>query len=169
VSRSACSSTMASRYPTVMEHGIDPARAHGMFADFMQDAPMVCHNMRYDWTRALEPEWARLGVPPAGRVGFCSMLLSRRVIHETRRHNLDTLKAHFRVQSGTSHHALADVDTVVRLFTDVIGPRLSAAGIDTLDEIRRFSRRTPIRTCLAEIKAAGTRSDAGTVKSAMKE
>ena len=96
------------------EHGIDPTRAHGMLADFMQDAPMVCHNMRYDWTCALEPEWARLGVPPAGRVGFCSMLLSRRVIHETGRHNLDTLKAHFRVQSGTSHHALADVDTVVR-------------------------------------------------------
>ena len=69
------------------------------------------HNLSYDWNRALVPEWERLRVRPAGCAGFCTMLLSRRVIHETRKHNLDVLKAHFRIESGYSHHADADVET----------------------------------------------------------
>jgi len=134
------------------EHGVAPRKAHALFRDYVQGDPIVCHNLSYDWDRALGPEWKRLRCQPAGRAGFCTMLLSRRVIHETSKHNLDLLKAHFRIQSGQSHQASADVETVVQLFSSVLAPRLSAAGIDTLDAIRAFSRRTPIRNCLAEIR-----------------
>ena len=140
------------------EHGVAPRKAHTMFRNYVQGAPIVCHNLSYDWDRALTPEWKRLRCKPVGQAGFCTMLLARRVIHETSKHNLDLLKAHFRIQSGQSHQASADVETVVQLFASVLAPRLSAAGIDTLDAIRAFSRRTPIRQCLAEIREHRPRS-----------
>ncbi len=133
------------------EQGIDPVKAHAAFASYVDGAPIVCHNLNYDWNRALMPEWRRLGVNPVGCAGFCSMLLTRRVIHETRKHNLDLLKAHFKIDSGRSHQAAADVQTVVQLFTSVIAPRLTAAGIDSFDAICKFSRKTPIKKCLQEI------------------
>ena len=133
------------------ENGIAPAEAHAMFADYANGDPIVCHNLNYDWNRALVPEWNRLRVPQAGCAGFCTMLLSRRVIWETCKHNLETLKAHFHIDSGRSHQAAADVETVVRIFADVMAPRLSAAGINTFKDICTFSRRTPIKKCLSEI------------------
>jgi DNA polymerase III alpha subunit (gram-positive type) len=123
-----------------------------MFANYASGAPLVCHNLSYDWNRALIPEWNRLGIQQAGCSGFCSMLLSRRVIWETQKHNLDLLKAYFNIDSGRSHQAGADVETVVKIFTSVIGPRLSAAGIDSFQKICSFSRKTPIKKCLKEIK-----------------
>lgn len=132
--------------------GIDPVEAHARFAAYVRGDPIVCHNLSYDWGRALGPEWARLGVVPAGCEGFCSMLLSRRVIHETRTHNLETLKAHFRIDSGASHHAGVDVATTVQLLSSVIAPRLAAAGIDTFKDVRAFSRRSPVKACLAQIR-----------------
>jgi DNA polymerase III epsilon subunit-like protein len=129
------------------QNGKDPAEAHAMFADYAAGDPLVCHNLGYDWDRALVPEWNRLGIQAAGCPGFCSMLLSRRVIWETKKHNLDLLKAHFKIDSGRSHQAGADVETVVRIFTSVIGPRLSAAGIDSFQQIRTFSRKSPIKKC----------------------
>ncbi|MCF7855678.1 MAG: GYF domain-containing protein [Candidatus Pacebacteria bacterium] len=136
------------------KHGLNPEKAHAKFADYVRGAPIASHNMSYDWNRALCPEWNRLGLQPAGRVGFCTMLLSRRVVHETKKHNLETLKSRFKIHSGRSHQALADVQTVVQLFSSVLAPRLSAAGLNTFDSICNFSHRTPIRKCLAEIQDA---------------
>lgn len=133
------------------ENGTDPLAAHTMFSEYVNGAPLVCHNLSYDWNRALVPEWNRLGIAAAGRAGFCSMLLSRRVIGETKKHNLDLLKSRFSINSGRSHQAAADVETVVQIFTSVIAPRLSAAGINTFKDISAFSRRTPIKKCLEEV------------------
>ncbi len=134
-------------------NGLAPREAHALFAEYVQGAPLVCHNLSYDWNRALGPEWQRLGVPPAGCEGFCSMLLARRVIHETSKHKLDILKAHFGLDTGESHHAGVDVETVVQLFTKVMQPRLTSAGLDTFEAVKAFSRRSPVKRCLADIRA----------------
>jgi len=135
-------------------HGIDPSDAHARFGEYVSGCPLVCHNISYDWNRALVPEWERLGCSPIGTRGFCTMLLARRTIHETRKYNLEILRSHFGIRSGRSHHAAGDVDAVVQLFTGVIAPRLAAAGIDTFGAVQAFTRRTPIRKCLSEIMNA---------------
>ena len=131
------------------ENGISPTEAHRRFAVYVNGAPLVCHNLAYDWNRALLPEWNRLDLPPPGRPGFCTLLLSRRVIGELRRHNLDGLKNYFNIRTGRSHQAAADVQTVVVLYSEILAPRLTDAGIHSFDEICKFSRRTPIKKCLS--------------------
>jgi DNA polymerase III epsilon subunit-like protein len=128
-------------------NGIDPVEAHRRFDEYADGASIVCHNLSYDWNRALQPEWRRLGLSPKMRAGFCSMLLARRVIYETPRHNLDLLKYHFGIDTGRSHQAAADVATVVELFRLVMSRRLQAAGIDSFEDVCAFSRMTPVAKC----------------------
>jgi DNA polymerase III epsilon subunit-like protein len=54
------------------------------------DQPIVAYNISFDWNRALEPEYARLGLPPAGCRGFCAMTLARRVITGTENFKLES-------------------------------------------------------------------------------
>ena len=76
-------------------NGVDPLRAHASFKDFSGDLPIVTHNLSFDWNRALYPEWARLGLPPIGRRGFCTLMLSRRLVDETKSYSLDALRRTF--------------------------------------------------------------------------
>ena len=62
------------------EHGQEPETAHGRWREYAADQPIVAYNITFDWNRALEPEYARLGLPPAGRRGFCAMTLAVGVI-----------------------------------------------------------------------------------------
>ncbi len=133
------------------KEGMEPTKGHRLFSDYVRGDPIVCHNLNYDWNRALTPEWDRLGLVPAGCRGFCSMLLSRRVVHEFRDHGLDSLKNRFSIDSGRSHQALADVETVVKLFQRVYAPRLEAANINTFEAVSAFSKRTPVDKCREEI------------------
>lgn len=135
-------------------HGVSPGKAYAAMRAYVADAPLVCHNLAYDWSRALLPEWKRLGIEPIGRPGFCSLLLARRVLADVPGHGLVALKAHYGYDVGVSHHADGDVATTVRLLQEQIGPRLEAAGITELAAIQKFSRRTPIAACRALILAA---------------
>jgi len=111
------------------KNGEDPLRAHAMFRDFAGDLPVVAHNLSFDWNRALYPEWSRLGLAPVGRRGFCSLMLSRRVVDETRSYSLDALRKSFGISGTFSHRAFGDVDTMVTLFGQIFRPRLEGAGI----------------------------------------
>ena len=133
------------------EHGLEPRRAHEQFRDYLGDVPLVAHNLSFDWDRCLEPEWGRLGIAPFARRGFCSMLLCRRVIPETRSHRLSYLKEHFGLAGGQSHRALNDGTTTVELIRRVLQPKLSSAGLETFEAIARFSRHTPVRKCWEQI------------------
>ncbi len=130
------------------KHGEEPFRVHTAFREFARDYPLVAHNLSYDWNRCLEPEWARLGVPPIGRRGFCAMMLARRLLYEITSCRLDALKARFRLTQTQSHRATNDVLTVVELFLKVYRPRLEAAGVDTFASVSAFAKRTPVATCL---------------------
>ena len=131
------------------EHGQSPVSAHETFRQYARDYPLVAHNLAYDWNRALVPEWMSLGLAPIGQRGFCTMLLARRAISGVASFRLDALKSHFRLGDNQSHKALHDVQTVVRLFTTVIKPRLAHAGLTTFREWAEFSRQ-PIAQCLLQ-------------------
>lgn len=135
-------------------HGENPFRVHMAFRDYARDYPLVAHNLSYDWNRCLEPEWARLGVPQIGRRGFCSMMLARRLVQETRSYRLEALKHCFRLTQHRSHQAENDVLTVVELFQRIYRERLECAGLDTFEAVTAFAKRTPVAKCLDIIRGA---------------
>ena len=137
-------------------HGVPPVEAYEALRAYVDGAPLVCHNLAFDWNRALVPEWQRLGIAPVGEPGFCTLLLARRVLTDVPGYGLEALKEHYGYDVGVSHHADGDVVTSVRLLQEQIGPRLEAASITELGAIRKFSRRSPIADCRAQIAAASS-------------
>lgn len=133
-------------------HGEDPIVAYTRFHDFAQGLPLVAHNLSYDWNRALLPEWQRLGVNQIGQRGFCTLMLSRRLIDECTSYKLDVLRSTFGLSSADAHRAFGDVSTLVDLFSQVFKPRLIAAGLQSFDEISDFSKRNPVAKCLSQVK-----------------
>lgn len=129
------------------QYGIDPWDAHHAFHHYVGSAPLVAHNLSFDWDRVLLPEMQRMNHPITGQRGFCSLCLARRTLQEMHSHRLDVLKYTFDIQTGTSHRAGNDVQTLVQLLTHHIRPRLEWAGISGFEAIRLFSLKTPIRLC----------------------
>lgn len=140
-------------------HGSPPRAVHQAFRNYAGDLPLVAHNLSFDWDRCLEPEWRRLGLPAAGRRGFCSMMLARRVVPEATSYRLDALKSLFALPERESHRAANDVQTLVDLYLQVYGPRLTAAGIESILEVQRFAKRTPVAKCLDQIRSASKREE----------
>ena len=131
------------------QHGSLPREAHAAFLAYAGDLPMVAYNLSFDWDRVLHPEYARLGVPVAGRRGFCALTLSRRVVRDMPNYRLDTLKAHYRLNlGGRSHQGHQDVETVTSLFEQVLAPTISGVGINGFAAVADFARRTPVHSCL---------------------
>lgn len=134
-------------------HGEDPVVAHTRFREYVGGLPLISHNLSFDWNRALFPEWLRLGLEPAGQRGFCSLMLSRRVIGDCKSYRLDVLRTTFCPSLLESHRAFADVGTLVSLFGSVFRPRLEASGLVTLESVADFSRRTPVAKCLGQVSS----------------
>ena len=140
------------------ENGHNPVSVHEAFREYARDYPVVAHNLSYDWNRCLEPEWARLGISPIGCRGFCSMMLSRRLVPETKSYRLQVLKELFNLTPTQSHKALNDTLTVVELFQKVYQPRLEAAGLNTFESVFEFAKKTPVAKCREMICGGGTSS-----------
>lgn len=131
------------------EHGWPPRDAHAAFLAYAGELPMVAYNLSFDWDRVLHPEYARLGVPVAGRRGFCALTLSRRVVRDTPNYKLDTLKARYGLNlNGRSHQGHQDVETITSLFEQVLAPTIRRAGISGFAAVADFACRTPVRSCL---------------------
>jgi putative phage-type endonuclease len=141
------------------KNGEEPLQAHAVFRDFAGDLPVVAHNLSFDWNRALYPEWGRLGLPPVGRRGFCSLMLSRRVVDETKSYSLDALREVFGISGNYAHRAFGDVDTMVALFGRIFRPRLEGAGIDSFEHVAEFACKTPVAKCLCSVKSKATKSE----------
>ena len=124
------------------------------FREYAGDYPIVAHNLSFDWDRTLAPEWARLGVAPVGKRGFCAMMLARRLDLAVSSYRLEVLKQRFGLSASRSHQALNDVLTVVELFHKVYRPRLEPAGICAFDTIAAFSRKTPLAKCWEAVRMA---------------
>jgi DNA polymerase III epsilon subunit-like protein len=135
-------------------HGHDPRLVYEQFREYARDYPFVAHNLSFDWDRTLTPEWARLGVAPVGKRGFCTMMLARRLDLAVPSYRLEVLKQRFGLSRSRSHQALNDVLTVVELFHKVYRPRLEPAGFCSFDTVAAFSRKTPLAKCWEAIRMA---------------
>lgn len=132
------------------KNGIDPLDAYRQLKDYVEDRFVCCHNMRYDWSQALMPEWRRLGIDPIGQKGFCTWMLSKRMVRELVSFRLDLLRAHYKLNCSKAHSALGDVESVVDLLSTHLLPQLQKKQITSFEDVLEFSRiNPPIKaTCL---------------------
>ena len=130
-------------------HGLDPHEVHTSLLDYIGSRPVTAHNLNYDWDRCLIPEWSRLGLQLSvqARKGFCSMLLGRRILPETRSVALQTLANLYGMTRDKLHSASGDVAITIQLLTTIYRERLERAGVGTYQEVEKFSRQTPVRDC----------------------
>ena len=136
-------------------HGAPPLEAHAAFYDYVGGLPVVAYNLAFDWNRVLEPEYARLGVPIAGRRGFCALTLTRRVVRDVSNYRLETIKNHFALNAERSHRGHNDVETTVALMERIVSPKLDRSGITGFDAVAAFARRCPVAACLVHIHGTG--------------
>jgi len=136
-------------------NGQSPVDAHRAFAAYTGNAPLVAHNLWYDWDQCLLSEWRRLAFRSPATKGFCTMHLGRRVLPEVPRVRLDNLRKLFGLSAEGAHSALGDVRTVIEVFQRVYRPRLEKAGLNTFEAMRSFSRLTLIRKCHERVLKQG--------------
>jgi DNA polymerase III epsilon subunit-like protein len=132
------------------KNGADPHEAYKQLREYIGDRFVCCHNMRYDWSQALMPEWARLGIEPIGQKGFCTWMLSKRIVRELVSFRLDLLRRHYNLNCSKAHSALGDVESVVDLLSTHLLPQLHKKQITSFEDVLEFSRiNPPIKaTCL---------------------
>jgi hypothetical protein len=135
------------------EHGLEPAEAHARLKEYASDLSFVSHNLAFDWNRCLDLEWQRLDIKPFGKRGFCALTLARRVIHESPKHSLETLKNLLGLKVNVSHRALNDVATLVELFQGEYRQRLETIGVNSFEAVAKFSK-APIAKCHEMLSAA---------------
>jgi DNA polymerase III epsilon subunit-like protein len=135
------------------KHGLEPAEAHARLKEYANGLSFVSHNLAFDWNRCFDLEWQRLDIQPFGRRGFCALTLARRVIHESPKHSLETLKNLLGLKANVSHRALNDVATLVELFQGEYRRRLEAIGITSFEGVAKFSK-APIAKCHQLLSAA---------------
>ena len=126
----------------ILERDGEPPRAvYAAFADYVGDLPLVSYNLNYDLNQVLQPEWARMGLAPIGRAGFCALNLAQRLLDPVPAGNckLQTLRQYYRLPERGAHTALGDVDTVADLMGLVLRPLAEQRGLQTWDEIAAFA------------------------------
>lgn len=136
--------------------GLPPKEAHRQFAAYAASRPIASHNLAYDYRRVLQPEWDRLGIPALCPPAFCTVMLSRRCLPEVSSVALSRLAEEFHL-GDVSHQAAEDVLLTVNLFSKVLAPRLSSAGIKDLNGILKFARKTPVTACHAAFSSNGSK------------
>jgi len=121
--------------------GESPHDVYAAFADYVGERPLVAYNLRYDLDEVLRPEWARLGIDPIGRAGFCALQLAQRLLDPVPagNHKLQTLRQFYRLPQRGAHTALGDVETVADLLRQVLRPLAEARGLTSWEAISAFA------------------------------
>lgn len=112
---------MVSNAPSVRE-------AVCAFRAFADGAVLVAHNHRFDMG-FLDLESERLGCEPFPRPVLDTLLLSRRLHPEERRHNLRDVSRRYGIEATPTHRALADASATAEVFRSMV-EELLAIGIE---------------------------------------
>jgi DNA polymerase III subunit epsilon len=106
------------------------------------DGPFVAHNVSFDYAflrHGLTRAGASLDLPR-----LCTLRLARRLVPRLRSHRLSTLLAHFGIETGRRHRALADAEGAALLLLRLIEVAADR-GIATLDELLLLQGRAVTR------------------------
>ncbi len=104
------------------------------FAEFIGDAVIVGHNIRFDLA-FLRADLARLGYPPLTNRSVDTLALARRLVRdEVVDCRLATLARHIRTDADPCHRALDDARATAELFHHLLG-QVGSIGINALDDL----------------------------------
>ncbi|MFP5520168.1 MAG: exonuclease domain-containing protein [Bdellovibrionia bacterium] len=82
--------------------------------NFFKDSVIVAHHAPFD-LGFMVFDFERANLPMPSEAVLCSSLLSRKLIHETENHKLQTLVKHFGWDGGNAHRALDDARSCLQL------------------------------------------------------
>lgn len=103
----------------------------GEFHEFIGDHNLVAHNASFD-RRFLDAEFAKISRSYSGSFS-CSMLLSRRLIHQAPNHKLETLVRHLDIQvDGAFHRALYDAEMAGKVWLALLDRIAVQAELDAV-------------------------------------
>jgi len=120
-----------------------PSDALGAFRRWYDEAgpiPFVAHNARFDAgfiARAFETH----GLAPLEVPVLCTQRLSRRLLPEVGRYNLDSVCAHFGIRNVARHRALGDARATAALLIEMLLRADEREGIVTVGELLDFQSR----------------------------
>src|SRR5690606_27270147 len=124
---------------------------------YCNNSPIVSYNLEFDYGRVLIPEWKRMGISSISPSGFCALRLTQRLLDPVPAGNckLQTLRQFYRLPERNAHSAMGDVLTVIDLIHAVLKPLCHEKGLNTWDDIIRFSEEEWFPTRLAFGKFKG--------------
>ena len=153
----------------IERNGLNPKLAYDQLRKYVGNDPVSAHYLVFDWDRALNPELVRLKQNMIGQRGFCSWMLSRRVLPEHPTHKLDYLRETYNLACSGPHSALGDVESVTDLLVRIIFPRLASIGYDTLEGIYEFMRLSPAFRCKCLIEGLNYDDEVARLKQTKRE
>jgi len=117
--------------------GASPLEALDGFRKYAGDLPLAAYNLPFDWDKVIVPTFIRMNMPNPMQPGFCVLRLVRNVVTGLRNYRLITVLKAFGITDRQNHHALDDVNIVIRLLRERIGPHLEGKRVVSLEDIRR--------------------------------
>lgn len=126
---------------TLHRDGESPNRVYAALCEYARNLSVVGYDLESFWDHGLLPEWRRLGIAPIGSRGFCALRLAQRLLDPITAGSckLGVLRQYFRLPERDSHTALGDLDTLADLFLMVLRPKAEAIGLNTWDDLSKYS------------------------------
>ncbi|HPV29657.1 MAG: 3'-5' exonuclease [Desulfomonilia bacterium] len=117
--------------------GCPPQESLDRFRRFAGAMPLASYNLAFDWDRVIVPTFRRMGMPNTMQPGFCVLDLVRNLVPRLYNYRLITVLKAFGIAEKQKHHALDDIDMVIRLLREKIGPHLLSHNITSLHDVKR--------------------------------
>lgn len=130
--------------------GETPNHVHERLSDYIGRRHVVSHNLAFDWNRCLMPEWERVGAKSKAQRGFCTLMLSRRLLRQVPSFKLAELSQRFHLRRRRAHSALHDVWTASELISRVFAFRLKRLGFRGIEDVMAFCKEPPLK-CIERV------------------
>jgi DNA polymerase III epsilon subunit-like protein len=97
------------------ESGIPLKEALEALDDFLEDLPVIFHNLPFDMS-FLNAACKECGLPLFSNPGRDTLEMARKRVHGVSDYKLGTLARHFNLETGTLHRALSDCRLTALLY-----------------------------------------------------
>lgn len=111
------------------------AEALRMFLDFAGNRPLVAHNAPFDMSFLLAAA-GRSGIP-LNATSVDTVILSRSLYPELKKHKLDVIAKHLNLGDFNHHRACDDAEMLAKIFIEMMKKMASAYDIHSLSGINR--------------------------------
>lgn len=103
----------------LQKEGMHISVAMQQFIAFLQDYPVVAHNVDFDFS-FLRKACANCNLPLLSNRSIDTVVLSRRKVKQVNNYKLSTLATHFAIETIQTHRSLADCEITYQLFEKLI-------------------------------------------------